>query len=416
VLCRHVEGELRALAPPKTPAIDTAEEAWLATRDGPLARLFDALGLDARLRHHPRPLAERARADVVRALAGEVHRASGPKVPESPAVLREELLRGLAGALMEVWQEDAARYAASESQEPDAHLTALLNSGSVRALAARLLALHRARGGSRLRDTLLTSLPRLSLMRLLVFVQLLSILCRPTESPHLGSRAERASLVSAVVEATLASKLPCLPYERDQLLSLHTSPFLSEEQRRRLVDLFTPASLTAAAGSGSPTDGRVGWDGVTCRNCGTTGVDFAGRSCTCEYCRRKAGLDCMKCNNCGNTGVDFVARLCTCECGRMKAGWDGVTCRNCGNTGVDFAGRPCTCEHGRRKAGLDYLKCKSCGNTGVDFAGRPCTCECGRMKAAATAAAAEDYAAKLGRAAARLRQMAADTAARQVRR
>ena len=61
----------RTSPPPQT------HEAYEATRADALAVLFEALGLDSRLRHHRRALNAQEKGEVVRSVAGELQRPGG---------------------------------------------------------------------------------------------------------------------------------------------------------------------------------------------------------------------------------------------------------------------------------------------------------------------------------------------------
>lgn len=239
--------------------------------DQALGRLFDALGLDGRLRKHPRPLEAWAKAETVRALVGEAHRASeqeaGRVHPRGGRGWRcgASLVEDLAGGLVELhsgvalqdphyaWLGTPEYYYAPDCgypyalARPDAILVSHLRGGSASAIASRLCELCKAQplGPRELHDTLGSELPALSTMRLLVFVQALHSLCRPSASTCLrvrGYPATRSSVASAVVAAVAAARLASLPFETsEQLADFRSSPFMAEQDRSDLLDLLVPA-------------------------------------------------------------------------------------------------------------------------------------------------------------------------------
>jgi hypothetical protein len=236
--------------------VDANDIAWYATRDEHLARLFSALGLDARLRRHSRQLSLHAKADIVRVIAGEVERAEGLKhVQSEEGFWRERLLMGLAGAALQIYTESlivprrSRSASACNFRRPDAKLASLLHSGSARSIISRLQAMlkgpHSAFG---IRASLATFLPKLiqerNLMRLSVFVQVLQCLCRPSATPISSvAAAEHSALVADVAEGILAAGLPFLPYESsDQVAAVRQSLYLSQAQSHGLAELMRPLS------------------------------------------------------------------------------------------------------------------------------------------------------------------------------
>jgi len=121
-----------------------------------------------------------------------------------------------------------------------------LRAGSASAIVSRLCELCKAQplGPRELHDTLGSELPALSNMRLLVFVQALHLLCRPSASTCLrvrGYPTTRSSVASAVVAAVAAARLASLPLETsEQLADFRSSPFLTEQDRSDLLDLLVP--------------------------------------------------------------------------------------------------------------------------------------------------------------------------------
>mmetsp|Transcript_175957 Transcript_175957/g.564209 ORF Transcript_175957/g.564209 Transcript_175957/m.564209 type:complete len:533 (+) Transcript_175957:65-1663(+) len=239
--------------------------AWLMIKDEPLAHLFDALGLDARMRRHRRQLSVDARASVVRAMAGEVDRHRQVVVSRAlqgrsfGATLRKsciglphaEFQRQLAAALIEVYLEHRPRVPAKRmSVGVDPRLCTLLLSGSARAILERILELHRS-GDAWNRDqiwcALVTLLPSLNIMRLLVFVQVLEALCTADAGPMADHPAERAGLVCAIVNAVAAAGLTHLPLEgAEQAAALQNSPFLGAAEQRHMQRLLLPEATPAA--------------------------------------------------------------------------------------------------------------------------------------------------------------------------
>lgn len=235
-------------------AVEDDDVAWLATRDTTLARLFNALGLYGRLRHHAHPLTSRARADTVRAIAAEVHLAikgnpprwSRPWLSAQDPGMGGYLLRELGALALQVYFERPRGLRRQARTDPTLHM--LLLTGSARAILARLRELHKAKGKRTGADrdnmhyTLVELLPKLQPIRLLVFMQVLHALCNPTANAAAGSKGqyvEQQALVSAVVEAILASELDYLPHELPQeLRDIKESRFLSEDQRELLLEMM----------------------------------------------------------------------------------------------------------------------------------------------------------------------------------
>jgi hypothetical protein len=260
--------------------VDPHEVAWYATRDQTLARLFSALGLDARMRRHPRPLNNHEKAEVLRVLAGEVERAEGTKrAYTEEAQWREDLLRGVARAALQLYSEGGPQRARSTSvprnlRFPDAKLLSLLNSGSARAILARLQAMlktpHAVLG---IRTALARILPSLAenRMRLGVFVQVLQALCKAPARGQGRVDTEHATLAAAVAEGILAAGLRFLPYESaDQLAVIRQSPYLTFNQRQALADLMVPA-------------GTFPESEPQCMHCTNAGIDAFGKLCDCPY-------------------------------------------------------------------------------------------------------------------------------------
>lgn len=249
-LRRQLEQRLR----PHGPSSWAEALAYEVTRAEPLAFLFDVLGLDCRLRHHRRALTVSEKAEVLRSMAGELQRGiSEAKAPWCGALLRE-----MTCCLLEMYHESLrgrdetpGRGSALNAPRPlqtDAKLGALLRSGSWREILERLVFLHEQEHGlgDQITLTLAASLPRLNLMRLLVFVRVLQDICSgepgspsvrlPTQELH---PQQRASLASAVVRAVLASDLSAMPFEmEEQVEDVRLSPFLSDFERNGLLELM----------------------------------------------------------------------------------------------------------------------------------------------------------------------------------
>eukprot|EP00931_Biecheleriopsis_adriatica_P118606 TRINITY_DN93969_c0_g1_i1.p1 TRINITY_DN93969_c0_g1~~TRINITY_DN93969_c0_g1_i1.p1 ORF type:complete len:233 (+),score=53.51 TRINITY_DN93969_c0_g1_i1:22-720(+) len=83
-------------------------QAYDLTRNGPLAEIFDVLGLDSRLRHHRKPLDIADKANVVRSIAGELKRGideANRSKAQSPAPWCCALLRELISTLLHMGEE-----------------------------------------------------------------------------------------------------------------------------------------------------------------------------------------------------------------------------------------------------------------------------------------------------------------------
>ena len=264
-LRRHLEGRLR----PHGPSSWAEALAYEVTRAAPLALLFDLLALDSRLRHHRRALTPQEKAEVVRSVAGEVQR--GGETAPSAAPWCGALLREMTACLLDMYNETLReRRGTVEGRDTqrmlqtDAKLGGLLRSGSCREILERLVWLHEQEPGlgDQITLTLAAALPRLNLMRLLVFVRALQEICRDDGSPKGKMRlptqelppAFRASLASAVVRAVLTSDLTSMPFEmEEQIQDVRLSPFLSDFERHGLLELMaaTPPPSGRSSRSGS---------------------------------------------------------------------------------------------------------------------------------------------------------------------
>eukprot|EP00927_Polykrikos_kofoidii_P077561 TRINITY_DN74499_c0_g1_i1.p1 TRINITY_DN74499_c0_g1~~TRINITY_DN74499_c0_g1_i1.p1 ORF type:complete len:503 (+),score=52.48 TRINITY_DN74499_c0_g1_i1:207-1511(+) len=230
--------------------MDIDYAAWHFVRDEGLAKLFAALSLDGRLRRHSRPLPQHGKADVLRAAVGELER--DMHLATYGMERRRELVRELAQAIVDLQIHSEPWL---PPPEVDAMLTTQLRCGSVPAAIARLRSLHQARESDacrRIFTTFAHVLPHLNHFRLRVFFQLLHELCRPLPA-EFAPRAQagcasnsscqargRTALASTVVRATLAAGLTSLPYDSvDQLLDIQRSPCLSEAESRQILDLLT---------------------------------------------------------------------------------------------------------------------------------------------------------------------------------
>lgn len=269
-LQRLAEAGLRAQAAQVPRAADVTQEAWLLTRDGPLAALFEALALDGRLRNHHRPLGLKHRADAVRVLAGELGRGGSPELAwGARTAWRSELVRELAAAVLEL-RPSAARSGGSlemQEAEPDAKTAMLLQSGSARAVLARLRAVRCSEEGcaansGQLHASLVATLPRLNDMRLRVFAQVLHALCAPDASflPS-GEGAELAVLACDVVNATLSAGLQQMPCEdSDHFDDFRRSKRLTERQREALLRLLASPGKPPCLARDGPPPRAPRWD------------------------------------------------------------------------------------------------------------------------------------------------------------
>ncbi|CAK9090074.1 Potassium voltage-gated channel subfamily B member 2 (Voltage-gated potassium channel subunit Kv2.2) [Durusdinium trenchii] len=273
-LRRLLEARLR----PNGPSSWAEALAYEATRADPLAVLFEALQLDSRLRHHRRALLAPEKAEVVRSVAGELQRAV--KEANSPPWCTA-LLKEMASCLLDLHQESlrgsmsctfcgnalspeesfcrrcgrrneaGARGPPGRRPVPlqtDVKLGALLRSGSSKEILERLVWLHEQEPslGDQITLALAAALPRLNIMRLLVFGRVLHELFKPEDgSPsarHITQELHpqrRAALTSAVTRAVLASDLNSLPYElEEQVEDLRLSPYLSDPERHALLELM----------------------------------------------------------------------------------------------------------------------------------------------------------------------------------
>jgi len=236
------------------------EEARLLTQDEKLMLVFSVLDLDSRLRNHPRPLGGRLEADIVRAMVAELNNIRDTKVGQ--AAWPRELVRVLANLLLEVVANIPVVLADAEV-EADIKLTALLRSGSARAIAARMQDLHRssdphARGA--LRAAVLQVMPELAPMRLLVFAQLLHSLCCGTSNPRVPVSSHHRSLVAEVVQAVLDSDIEELPCrDQTQLSELLQSVCLAEEHRAGLATMLVSNGSEAALGRRSLDGKQLAW-------------------------------------------------------------------------------------------------------------------------------------------------------------
>ncbi|CAE8589390.1 unnamed protein product, partial [Polarella glacialis] len=116
VLRHLLEPELRERLRGPGSGIAESEEAYALTRNTPLSELFEALGLDARLRHHRRPLTAPEKADVVRSIAGEIERSiSVARTTAKSAPWRRALQRELASALLWLWEEQMREAGVAQS-------------------------------------------------------------------------------------------------------------------------------------------------------------------------------------------------------------------------------------------------------------------------------------------------------------
>lgn len=284
VLRRLVELELRAAAPLRPRFSDLEDradypyEAWFLTRDGVLARLYEAVGLDKRMRHLRRPLDASMCALVVRAVVGEleqgimsaekrpvVTRSLGPPPPQ-----RRALQQALAAAMLELLRGERGLARASSEPRPlvpsgamppqrgvprsqanDPLLTSILRgAGGVHAAVERCRTLAEAKGPGRLRAAVAAALPLLSERRLRVFVELLSALCQsaPRRGGQAASTAAAVVVAEAAGQAVLDAGLGYLPCEtEDQLVAIRRSPYISDELRQALLGMLVPSSDYLAA-------------------------------------------------------------------------------------------------------------------------------------------------------------------------
>jgi len=238
-----------------------AHEAWYLTRDAGLACLFEALGLDGRLCNHREALNARVKADVVRAIFGEVEKTVATAGQATTAPRRQilntswhgDLQWNLAVALLELLPK-RHMVLATDPAGHDAKLGWLLRSGSARAILERMSELHRPNDTfmrRQLQGTLSAELPKLCAMRLLVFVRLLHDLCRPVAYPSVDQTGDVSSLIAAIVDSISTSELVQLPYEtHEQISDFRTSPLLNDSRRRALLVRLVPAdSLQGRASS-----------------------------------------------------------------------------------------------------------------------------------------------------------------------
>jgi len=238
-----------------------AHEAWYLTRDEGLASLFEALGLDGRLSNHREALSAHVKANVVRAIVGEVektvatagHATTAPRRQILNTSWHGDVQWNLAVALLE-FLPNRRTGLATDPVGPDAKLGWLLRSGSARAIFERMSELHRSKDTymrRQLQGTLSAELPKLCAMRLLVFIRLLHDLCRSQPYPSMDQKAELSSLLAAIVDSISASELVQLPYEtHEQISDFRASKLLNDSRRRALLVRLVPADSLVG---GAPT-------------------------------------------------------------------------------------------------------------------------------------------------------------------
>lgn len=272
----RVLGEAVALQLQRQTAVLGVQDAWLATRNEPLGRLFDLLGLDGRLRKHRVPLDARGKAEIVRAVVGEAYRsrpsALGRTIPSRASLeasckgfLEQELTGELAAVLAQLHLDNRPAPVRGSSLDVDRALVSLLGAGSCRGILVRLRELHHARERRKREQaqcSLVSQLPGLNLMRLSVFVKALHALCTGKEAPRSENPVDHQALVALVVDAVLAAGLDYLPCESsEQLDGFVNSRFLNEAERGELLKLLVPADARPASPPRSSSPASGGWGG-----------------------------------------------------------------------------------------------------------------------------------------------------------
>lgn len=263
------------------------EEAWNLVRSERLARVFDALGLDCRLHRHPHQLKSNEKAEIIRAIVGEVHRdhARAPDPGRSAALNMGGLPPGhqplrflaianeLAKAVCELRPAAALPACSHAGNEPyvnnlsgkkvrlkqdslrprsvglpqrriapcrprvDTKLQALLRNGNARAIAERIKTLYTDRelnAQAELRQTLMEVLPDLSDMRRLVFVAVLHWLAHDIDGVRSVSSA--SGLVSSLERAALRAGYrlpPTLDFSATESRDAYTPEAWAEQVWKR---------------------------------------------------------------------------------------------------------------------------------------------------------------------------------------
>jgi len=263
ILLRATESKLRKGITRLHSVVDDPKyAAWAITRDGNLALVFDYLGLDGYLRHHARPLSIHGKADVMRALIGELVESGDPVVLPRMECCKysskvdgaKALLRALIGTLLDL----GILPASSPRHDVDSKLVSLLRSGDVQSLVARCRMLHEESKPlfrRQLNCTITNMLPQLNVMRLLVFVQALCLICRDDTRMCAMQRKSGKSLASSLAGAVISAHLWQLPYDNiEQLNDIRDSADLTREDSEQLVQLMVPVGFFEVITEGS-TDG-----------------------------------------------------------------------------------------------------------------------------------------------------------------